>query len=238
MKDIKKLTKSYDNNGFDMDILHMDEVHKNFHQPIIKDLPFDHSKNHDQSQWYTSQPFHYNNPRKEERRFKKFSIMFYYMKKLNCTSVIDVGFGAGYFTWNSAINGLKTLGLDFENGAYHVMSDMLINSNIDSLNLLSLNQSKITDVNDKFDALISLEVLEHLLDPLPLHEEQIKRCNKIIFMEEYCGDTTHVGHIAPARAKQEIVDMCYDYGFSKIPLVFGYPPEIYVKNELLKEING
>jgi len=236
MIQIEQLIKTYhedDMGGHDVNILHMSEIHTNFVQPDLNKFTYNPNDDNDQSEWYTKQNFNYDNARKEEHRLRKFRIFHTYMKKYNCKSVLDVGFGSGYYTWNSAINGYDTLGADFENGAYYTMKNMLETSNIKNLRLYSLNSNSIDNLNETFDAVLSIEVLEHILDPMPLHESQIKLCNKVFFLEEYCGDRTVTGHIAPEAAKKQFVEMCYDYGFVEVPMTYGYPPQIFIKKELL-----
>jgi hypothetical protein len=220
-------------NNVELKILHMSEIDKHFKQPNINEYDYNSLRDSDQSDWYTKQNFNYGNVTKEQHRLRKFRIMNYYMKKFNCKTVLDVGFGSGYHTWNSAVNGFDVTGADFENGAYFMMQDLINKTGISNLELISLNTQNITDLKKSYDAVLSIEVLEHILDPLPLHEAQIKLCDKIFFLEEYCGDRTVTGHIAPMAAKQQIVDMCLDYGFIELPLSYGYPPQIFIKKELL-----
>lgn len=234
--DINKLIKIYEDGGNKLKILHMKEVGENFYQPDMSNFVYNSSDDNNQSKWYTEQNFNYSNQKKEEYRLRKFRIFHYFMQKYGCKSVFDVGFGSGYHTWNSAVNGYDTLGADFKNGAYHIMNDMIEQSNIKNLELLPFYLNSVDVVNSvdrRFDAVLSIEVLEHILDPMPLHEAQIKLCDKVFFCEEYCGDRTVTGHIAPHQAKQDIVTMCNDYGFTKIHNPYGYPPDVYIKNELL-----
>jgi len=223
-----------DMDNIEVKILHMSEIGKYFTQPLIENFVYNSMSDNDQSDWYTKQNFNYNNIDKEYHRLRKFRIMHYYMQKYNCKSVLDVGFGSGYHTWNSAVNGYKVTGADFENGAYFMMKDLIEKTNISNLDLVSLNTHTIDNLLARYDAVLSIEVLEHILDPLPLHESQIRLCDKVFFLEEYCGDRTVTGHIAPESAKQEIVDMCLDYGFIEVNMPYGYPPQVFVKKELIK----
>jgi hypothetical protein len=236
MKQIQTLIKTYheaDMGGHDINILHMSEIHDNFAQPELNKFTYNSNSDSDQSDWYTQQNFNYNNPLKEEHRLRKFRIFHSYMKRYNCNTVLDVGFGSGYYSWNSAVNGYKVTAADFENGAYHMMKSMIDTSDIKNLELYSLNKHSIGEITKKYDAVLSIEVLEHILDPLPLHESQIKLCDKVFFLEEYCGDRTVTGHIAPYQAKKQIIDMCLDYNFVELPITYGYPPQIFVKRDLL-----
>ena len=67
--------------------------------------------------------------------------------------------------------------LHFENNTLYSEIIEAVNNAIKKDN--TLTNEIITELNKKYDAVLSIEVLEHILDPMPLHEAQIKLCDKI-----------------------------------------------------------
>ena len=165
---------------------------------------------------------------------RKFRIMNFFLNFFKLRTVLDYGFGPGYYTYNLAINNYKVDCIDFEHGNYRTLNNMLKQSDI-NFGLYNLTEDKFDKRNTIYDAVLSIEVLEHIEDPLPVLEYNLNKCKHIFFLEEYCGvkgknHTADSDHIAPPECRIKIYEMLLDYGFKLAENPWHLVPQVFIKN--------
>jgi len=163
--------------------------------------------------------------------FKKAKIIDYYLKKYNVKTVLEMGFGAGTTSLFLLLNNYEVDMIDFEHSGYTLMQNISKTFDIKT-NIYSFNKQTLKDIPKKYDAVLSMQVLEHIKDPLPIHEDSLKLCDKVLVLEEYCGTEDEAfEHIAPIEAKDFIINLNVRYGLDYEENPFYIVPSFWLRRK-------
>lgn len=143
---------------------------------------------------------------------KDYNTLQILLLNLNIKKVLDFGCGSGVTAMRLASTGFDVTAVDFEGKTLDFLRWKNKKHNL-KMKVFGLNKFSW---EEKYDAVVCFDVLEHVKDPFKLTKKLINMIPKngfFILTAEFSGQDIHTEHIAPTDSWVNIKKLLVDNGF-------------------------
>ncbi len=178
--------------------------------------------------------------------FRNYSLRKLIARKYQGKSLLDIGCGPGFFSYEGIKKGLKVTAIDIDN--YFIKKTKETCKSSKSLKIMKLDVLNIEKIKNKFDTIIAIDVIEHIEDDLSVLKKIRNKLNKggkaIIVVPShkflYGIRDKNSGHFR-RYSKNGLYKTIKKAGFNKIKIrhwnALGFFPYFLFEKVLRKKIN-
>jgi len=178
--------------------------------------------------------------------FRNYSLRKLIAKKYKGKSLLDIGCGTGFFSYEGIKKGFKVMAIDIERKFLKKTKETCKNNKL--LTTMQLDGKRIDKIKEKFDTIIAIDVLEHIQEDKLLIKKIRNRLNnegRIIIIVPahqflYGVRDKNAGHFR-RYSKKHLYNVLKNAGFKNIKIRYwnflGFFPYFFFEKVIHKKIN-